>query len=88
MKGQGNGCDDDRRKGLCRERCGARGRRGGRLKDKHGITPGLAVCWWAKIPASQVYVSASKGKQTVEVGMASFEHKLAGRTRPRPTFSR
>ena len=45
------------------------------LKSKHGITPGLAVVLVGEDPASQVYVR-SKGKQTVEAGMASFEHKL------------
>ena len=49
-----------------------------RLKAEHGITPGLAVVLVGEDPASQVYVR-SKGKQTVEVGMNSFEHKLAGR---------
>ena len=39
------------------------------------ITPGLAVVLVGEDPASQVYVR-NKGKQTVEVGMASFEHKL------------
>jgi methylenetetrahydrofolate dehydrogenase (NADP+)/methenyltetrahydrofolate cyclohydrolase len=46
-----------------------------RLKDAHGLTPGLAVVLVGEDPASQVYVR-SKGKQTVEVGMESFEHKL------------
>lgn len=46
-----------------------------RLKDEHGITPGLAVVMVGEDPASQVYVR-SKGKQTVEVGMNSYEHKL------------
>jgi methylenetetrahydrofolate dehydrogenase (NADP+)/methenyltetrahydrofolate cyclohydrolase len=46
-----------------------------RLKADHGITPGLAVVLVGEDPASQVYVR-SKGKQTIEVGMASFEHKL------------
>ena len=46
-----------------------------RLKDEHGITPGLAVVLVGEDPASQVYVR-NKGKQTVEVGMASFEHRL------------
>lgn len=46
-----------------------------RLKSDHGITPGLAVVLVGEDPASQVYVR-SKGKQTVEVGMNSFEHKL------------
>jgi methylenetetrahydrofolate dehydrogenase (NADP+)/methenyltetrahydrofolate cyclohydrolase len=42
---------------------------------KHGVTPGLAVVLIGEDPASQVYVR-SKGKQTVEAGMNSFEHKL------------
>ena len=46
-----------------------------RLKEDHGLTPGLAVVLVGEDPASQVYVR-SKGKQTVEVGMASFEHRL------------
>ena len=45
------------------------------LKAAHGITPGLAVVLVGTDPASQVYVK-SKGKQTVEVGMNSFEHKF------------
>jgi len=46
-----------------------------RLKNEHGITPGLAVVLVGEDPASQVYVR-SKGKMTVEVGMKSVEHKL------------
>ncbi|MDF1726618.1 MAG: bifunctional methylenetetrahydrofolate dehydrogenase/methenyltetrahydrofolate cyclohydrolase FolD [Sulfitobacter sp.] len=46
-----------------------------RLKDDHGITPGLAVVLVGEDPASQVYVK-SKGKMTVEVGMKSVEHRL------------
>lgn len=49
------------------------------LKAKHGLTPGLAVVLVGEDPASQVYVK-SKGKQTVEAGMASFEHKLPAET--------
>ena len=45
------------------------------LKAVHDITPGLAGVLVGSDPASQVYVR-SKGKQTVEVGMNSFEHKL------------
>ncbi|MDB6176429.1 bifunctional methylenetetrahydrofolate dehydrogenase/methenyltetrahydrofolate cyclohydrolase FolD [Paracoccus sp. Z330] len=45
------------------------------LKDR-GITPGLAVVLVGEDPASQVYVR-SKGKQTVQVGMNSYEHKLS-----------
>jgi len=50
-----------------------------RLKEEHGITPGLAVVLVGEDPASQVYVR-SKGKQTVEVGMKSVEHKLDAST--------
>ncbi|MCV3272885.1 bifunctional methylenetetrahydrofolate dehydrogenase/methenyltetrahydrofolate cyclohydrolase FolD [Roseobacter sinensis] len=50
-----------------------------KLKDAHGITPGLAVVLVGEDPASQVYVR-SKGKQTVEVGMKSVEHKLDAET--------
>ncbi|WP_296476466.1 bifunctional methylenetetrahydrofolate dehydrogenase/methenyltetrahydrofolate cyclohydrolase FolD [Roseinatronobacter sp.] len=49
------------------------------LKEQHGLTPGLAVVLVGEDPASQVYVR-SKGKLTVEVGMASFEHKLEADT--------
>jgi len=45
-----------------------------RLKDA-GVTPGLAVILVGEDPASEVYVR-NKGKQTLEVGMNSFEHKL------------
>ncbi|MGB1791713.1 MAG: bifunctional methylenetetrahydrofolate dehydrogenase/methenyltetrahydrofolate cyclohydrolase FolD, partial [Paracoccaceae bacterium] len=46
-----------------------------RLQEQHHIVPGLAVVLVGEDPASQVYVR-SKGKQTLEVGMNSFEHKL------------
>ena len=46
-----------------------------RLEADHAIVPGLAVVLVGEDPASQVYVR-SKGKQTVEVGMHSVEHKL------------
>ncbi|MFT6284842.1 MAG: methylenetetrahydrofolate dehydrogenase (NADP+)/methenyltetrahydrofolate cyclohydrolase [Arenicella sp.] len=49
------------------------------LNQTHGITPGLAVVLVGDDPASQVYVR-SKGKQTVEVGMNSYEHKLPAHT--------
>ncbi|WP_020680006.1 bifunctional methylenetetrahydrofolate dehydrogenase/methenyltetrahydrofolate cyclohydrolase FolD [Marinobacterium rhizophilum] len=49
------------------------------LKQTHGITPGLAVVLVGDDPASQVYVR-SKGKQTVEVGMHSYEYKLPADT--------
>lgn len=50
-----------------------------RLKEVQGITPGLAVVLVGEDPASQVYVR-SKGKQTVEVGMNSYEYKLPADT--------
>lgn len=46
---------------------------------KTGRKPGLAVVLVGEDPASQVYVR-SKGKMTVEVGMASIEHKLDAST--------
>jgi methylenetetrahydrofolate dehydrogenase (NADP+) / methenyltetrahydrofolate cyclohydrolase len=45
-----------------------------KLSDE-GWAPGLAVVLVGDDAASQVYVK-SKAKQTVEVGMASFEHRL------------
>ncbi len=45
-----------------------------RLKQEHGITPGLAVVLVGEHPASQVYVR-NKNKQTIESGMNSFEHR-------------
>ena len=50
-----------------------------RLKEVNGITPGLAVVLVGEDPASEVYVR-NKGKQTLEVGMNSFEHKLSAET--------
>ncbi|WP_010544922.1 bifunctional methylenetetrahydrofolate dehydrogenase/methenyltetrahydrofolate cyclohydrolase FolD [Sphingomonas elodea] len=44
-----------------------------------GRVPGLAVVLVGEDPASAVYVR-SKGKQTREAGMASFEHKLPADT--------
>ncbi len=44
-----------------------------------GIVPGLAVVLVGEDPASAVYVR-NKGKQTVEVGMNSYEHKLPAET--------
>lgn len=46
-----------------------------KLKNDHGLMPGLAVVLVGEDPASQVYVR-SKGKMTVEVGMKSVEHRL------------
>ncbi len=49
------------------------------LKKAHDLTPGLAVVLVGEDPASQIYVR-SKGRQTQETGMRSFEHKLPGET--------
>ena len=49
------------------------------LQRDHGLTPGLAVVLVGEDPASQVYVR-NKGKQTLEAGMKSFEHKLPNTT--------
>jgi methylenetetrahydrofolate dehydrogenase (NADP+)/methenyltetrahydrofolate cyclohydrolase len=49
------------------------------INSQYGIKPGLAVVLVGEDPASQVYVR-NKGKQTVEVGMDSFEHKLPADT--------
>ncbi|MEM8800422.1 MAG: bifunctional methylenetetrahydrofolate dehydrogenase/methenyltetrahydrofolate cyclohydrolase FolD [Pseudomonadota bacterium] len=46
-----------------------------RLKTEYDVTPGLAVVLVGENPASQVYVR-NKGKQTLEAGMTSFEHRL------------
>ncbi len=48
------------------------------LADR-GITPGLAVVLVGEDPASQVYVR-SKGRQTRDVGMNSYEHRLPAET--------
>jgi len=50
-------------------------RKVGILKQEHSLTPGLAVVLVGEDPASQVYVR-SKGRQTQEAGMNSYEHKL------------
>ncbi|QPH55671.1 bifunctional methylenetetrahydrofolate dehydrogenase/methenyltetrahydrofolate cyclohydrolase FolD [Pontivivens ytuae] len=51
-----------------------------------GITPGLAVVLVGEDPASEVYV-AHKHRATVEVGMASFEHKLPADTSEADLFA-
>ena len=61
---------------------GLRGRVGkavARLQQDHGLVPGLAVVLVGEDPASQVYVR-NEGKQTLEAGMRSFEHKLPDTT--------
>lgn len=50
-----------------------------RLRSDHGIQPGLAVVLVGEDPASEVYVR-NKGRQTVEVGMQSFTHRLPADT--------
>ena len=50
-----------------------------KIKQEHGITPGLAVVLVGEDPASEVYVR-NKGKQTAECGMNSIEHKLDAET--------
>ena len=45
------------------------------LTKDYGLIPGLAVVLVGEDPASQVYVR-NKKKQTVEVGMISFDHQL------------
>ena len=50
-----------------------------RVKREHNLQPGLAVVLIGSDPASEVYVR-TKTRQTVEAGMASFEHKLPAET--------
>ncbi len=49
------------------------------LRAMHGLTPGLTVVLVGENPASKVYV-ANKARQTVEVGMNSWEHRLPAST--------
>jgi len=51
------------------------GRQVVRLRERHMVTPGLAVILVGEDPASQVYVR-NKARQAREAGMASFEHRL------------
>ncbi|MHA3977725.1 bifunctional methylenetetrahydrofolate dehydrogenase/methenyltetrahydrofolate cyclohydrolase FolD [Halovulum sp. GXIMD14794] len=57
-----------------------------KLRDQHGIRPGLAVILVGEDPASEVYVS-HKHKATVAVGMASFEHRLPADTSEEDLFA-
>jgi methylenetetrahydrofolate dehydrogenase (NADP+)/methenyltetrahydrofolate cyclohydrolase len=50
-----------------------------RVKQAHGITPGIAVVLVGENPASQVYVR-SKAKAVAEAGMRAFDHKLPADT--------
>ena len=45
------------------------------LRERHGVVPGLAVVLVGDDPASAVYVR-NKGRQTLEAGMHSEEHRL------------
>ena len=56
------------------------------LEAKHGLKPGLAVVLVGQDPASKVYV-ANKAKQTVEVGMNSWEHRLDASTSEKDLLS-
>jgi len=49
------------------------------VKDRHGLTPGLAVVLVGEDPASEIY-TRNKRKQTVDAGMQSFEHTLPAET--------
>src|SRR5262245_1235580 len=49
------------------------------LRADNGFAPGLAVVLVGDNPASRVYV-ANKARQTAEVGMRSFEHRLPAST--------
>ena len=49
------------------------------LWQRHGVTPGLAVVLVGDDPASEIYVR-NKGRQTVEAGMRSQEHRLDAAT--------
>lgn len=49
------------------------------FEARTGVKPGLAVVLVGEDPASAVYVR-NKGKQTIEAGMASIEHKLPADT--------
>ena len=49
------------------------------LTREYDLVPGLAVVLVGEDPASEVYVR-NKGKQTLEVGMNSYEHKLPDTT--------
>lgn len=67
----GKGCAADLRSRTARQVA--------KLKEAHGITPGLAVVLVGEDPASQVYVR-NKTRQTKETGMVSVEHYLPADT--------
>src|SRR5689334_369142 len=47
----------------------------GRLKQAHGVTPGIAVVLVGANPASEVYVR-TKSKAVAEAGMRAIDRKL------------
>ena len=49
------------------------------LQARHGVQPGLAAVLVGEDPASEVYVR-SKGKASLEAGLASFQHRLPATT--------
>ena len=51
------------------------------LKDKHGLTPGLAVVLIGSDPASQVYVNM-KEKRSKKYGLYSLKHELPAHVMP------
>jgi methylenetetrahydrofolate dehydrogenase (NADP+)/methenyltetrahydrofolate cyclohydrolase len=53
--------------------------RAAKVKQQHGITPGLAAVLVGDDPASAVYVR-NKEKAVAEAGMASFPHRLPATT--------
>lgn len=48
-----------------------------RMKDEHGVTPGLAAVLVGDNPASQMYVKMKRNR-CAEVGIESFLHELPG----------
>ena len=50
-----------------------------RLKDEHGLTPGLSVVLVGDDPASQLYVR-NKGKAAAEAGITATDHRLDAST--------
>ena len=62
-------------KAIAADLCGLVADEAKRLKEQHGITPGLAVVLVGNNPASESYVG-NKAKMTVQTGMRSFDHRL------------
>ncbi len=50
-----------------------------RMKEEHGLVPGLAVVLVGEDPASQIYVN-NKERACVEVGLNSFKYVLPAKT--------